>query len=448
MIALFNSGETAGDDDLAAADDGCQQHLPAQLQILQGDAQHLAGRGGGGEAEGFHMTAQHLVKALHLAALGVAQCAAVAGDLIGHDVLGGDDGVDTRRGHQLHIVGACHLRQHLGHTVALGVHGHQQVILIAVGDGHKGIGIEDALLLQQGVVRAIAQDDHRLRDLGGEDTAALGIFFHNTHAAARVLQFPRQIHGGAAAAEDGHVLHLVPRSAHVAQHLLQLFVAAYHVEVVAAGGNIFAVGDEILAIALGGAEQHLGLTLTLLFQRLTANDILLCQLHADHGDQTAGKRLSDEGGGEGENVGDLTGGGKVGVDDHVEADLPLQHLSVAAIVCVTDTGHRVAGTQLLGDEAAHQIRLIVVGDSNHQIGVSCACVDEDGDGRAVALETHDVQRAFAAAQGGGAAVHDGDVVSLLREGLGNGEANFTVANNNNFHNVLLFQRIGRKNLLR
>ena len=143
-------------------------------------------------------------------------------------------------------------------------------------------------------------------------------------------------------------------------------------------------------------------------------------------------------------MGDLAGGGKVGVDDHVQADLPLEHLSIAAIVGVADTSHRVACAQLLGDEAAHQIRLIVVGDSNHQIGVSCACVDEDGDGCAVALHTHDVQRAFAAAQGGGAAVHDGDVVSLLREGLGNGKANFTVANNNNFHNVLLFQRIGRE----
>ena len=318
------------------------------------------------------------------------------------------------------------------------MHSHQQVILIAVGDRHEGIGIEDALLLQQGVVRAVTQDDHRLRDLGGEDAAALGIFFHNTHAAARVLQLPRQIHGGTAAAEDGYVLHLVPRSAHVAQHLLQLFVAAYHVEVVAAGGDIFAVGDEILAVALGGAEQYLRLTLALLFQRLAANGILLCQLHADHGDQTAGERLGNEGGGEREDVGDLAGGGKVGVNDHVEANFPLQHLSVAAIVRVADTGHRVAGAQLLGDEAAHQIRLIVVGDSNHQIGVSCACVDEDGDGCAVALQTHDVQRAFAAAQGGSAAVHDGDVVSFLREGLGNGKANFTVANNNNFHNVLLF----------
>ena len=139
-------------------------------------------------------------------------------------------------------------------------------------------------------------------------------------------------------------------------------------------------------------------------------------------------------------MGDLTGGGKVGVDDHVQADLPLEHLSIAAIVGVADTSHRVACAQLLGNEAAHQIRLVMAGNGDDEIGVSCACVDEDGDGSTVALQTHDVQRTFAAAQGGGAAVYNGNIVSLLRESLGDGKAYFTVANDNNFHSISPFSQ--------
>ena len=93
------------------------------------------------------MAAQHLIKALHLAALGVTQGADIAQYLAGNDVLGGDDGIDAGAVDQLHIVGAGHLGQHLGYAAALSVHGHQQVFLVPVGDGHKGVRIQNPLLL-------------------------------------------------------------------------------------------------------------------------------------------------------------------------------------------------------------------------------------------------------------------------------------------------------------
>ena len=39
------------------------------------------------------------------------------------------------------------------------VQGHQKIVLIAVGQGHEGVRLENALALQHFVVGAIAVDD-------------------------------------------------------------------------------------------------------------------------------------------------------------------------------------------------------------------------------------------------------------------------------------------------
>ena len=137
LIALLNGGHTTGDDDLAPADDGGQQHAAAQCKILQGLAQHGLCRGSGGKAQRLHLAAQQLVQRLHLTALGVAQCADIAGDLGGHNILGGDDGLDAGGCHQFHIVGTGHLGQHLGHAA------HQRQHVDAEGIFQPGLLVKD-----------------------------------------------------------------------------------------------------------------------------------------------------------------------------------------------------------------------------------------------------------------------------------------------------------------
>lgn len=65
--------------------------------------------------------------------------------------------------------------------------------------------------------------------------------------------------------------------------------------------------------------------------------------------------------------GDLLGRSQVGIDEHIQADLPLQHPGVPAILRVPDPGDGVLCPQLFGDQAAHQVRLVQIGDGDDQV---------------------------------------------------------------------------------
>ena len=164
---------------------------------------------------------------------------------------------------------------------------------------------------------------------------------------------------------------------------------------------------------------------------------------ADHVDAPAGKRLYGEGRGGGHDAGDLLRRGQVGIDDHVKADLLFQHIGIPTILRTAHTGNGVVGAQLLGDEAAEQVRVVQVGDGDDQIRRLCAGLLQHADGGAVALDAHDVQRVLRLVQGGGAVIHHNDVVVLPCQLAGNGVAHLSVSHDDNFHFASSFPSGGR-----
>ena len=168
-------------------------------------------------------------------------------------------------------------------------------------------------------------------------------------------------------------------------------------------------------------------------QRHAAQLVLLLYGEADHVDAAPGKGLHAEGGREGQNPADFQRRRQVGVDDHVQPDFLLQKVGLAAVFRVPDPGHRVLGPQLLGNQAAHQVGLVQVGDGDDQVGAARPGPHQHRDAGGVAHHAHHVQGVLRPGQRLGAPVHHGDVVSLAGELLGDGVAHLAVAYDDNFH---------------
>ena len=218
------------------------------------------------------------------------------------------------------------------------------------------------------------------------------------------------------------------------EHLLQLRLGADHVDVVAQTRHEGAVGNDVLAVALRSADQYICRTLAVIVAQGNAHQIVrLRHLEADHVDAAVGKRLHGKGGGEADDTADLTGGGKVGIDDHVQTDLPLEHTGIPAVFRIAHTGNGVLGAQLLGNQTADQIGLVHAGHGNHQIRRPYPGRHQHADAGAVALHAHHIQRAVRLGKGRRHIVHQRDVVFFRGHLAGNGKAHLAVADNDNFH---------------
>ena len=387
-----------------------------------------------GELQRLHLAAQQLVQRLHRHALGVGQRPDVAGDLVGDDVLGADDAAQPRLLHQIHVVGAGHLGQYLFHPGAACRQRHQQVLLVPPCQRHEAVGAEQVLRSDHVVVRAVALDDHGVRQLLGQAQALVMILLHNVYPCAGSRQLPAQVHADAAAAQNGHVLHPLQAAPHVLEHLVQLRLAAHHIQPVVRLRHKGAVGDEELVAPLRRADQHLRHPLPVEVAEGAAEDgVVRVHLEADHVDAPAGKRLHGDGRREAEDPRDLLRRRQIGVDDHVQPDLPLEHVRVPAVFRVPHPGDGVLRAHAFGDQAAHQIRLVHAGDGDDQIGLPRPGLHQHADGRAVAVDAHGVQRVVRPAQVSGLVVHQRDVVLLLRQLLGDGIAHLAAAYDDDLH---------------
>ena len=316
----------------------------------------------------------------------------------------------------------------------LGRHGHQQVLLVAAGQRHEAVGAEDILRLNEVVVRAIALDDHGPRQVLGQEQALVVILLYDADMGIGAGQLPRQVHADAAAAQQGHVLHPMERAAHDLQHLLELTLGAHQIQPVVGPGHKGAVGNDALVAPLGGADQHVRLALAVEAAEAVAHQRVLRQgLQADHIDAAAGKGLHGDGGGKAEDAGYLLGRSQIGVDDHVQSDLPLQDVRILPVLGVADAGHGMTCAQALGDEAADHVGVIHAGDGDDQIRRADAGVHQDADGRAAAVDAHNIHRTVGAGQVGDLVVHHDDVVLLLGQLAGDGVAHLAAAHNDDLH---------------
>ena len=162
---------------------------------------------------------------------------------------------------------------------------------------------------------------------------------------------------------------------------------------------------------------------------------LSSNIKADHIDASTSKGLHRKSRGGGHDAGDLLRCRQIGVDDHVQADLLLQHIGVPAILRAAHPGDGMARPQLFCYEAAQQIRIVQVGHGDDQICRLRAGLLQHTNGCAVALDAHDIQGILRTVQRNGVVVHHDDVMAFAGELAGDGIAHFPVSHNDDLHSV-------------
>lgn len=215
---------------------------------------------------------------------------------------------------------------------------------------------------------------------------------------------------------------------------MQLRLGTHHIQPVVGPRHKGAVGDDALIAPLDGADQHIGLAVAVgLSQTAAHKEILRLRLQADHVDEAASKRLHGDGGGKAEDTGDLLRRRQIGVDDHIQPDLPLEDVRIPAVLGVAYTGDGVAGAQTLCHQAADHIGIVHAGDGDDQIRRADAGIHQYADGCAAAVDTHDIQRVVRLGQMGDLVVHHNDVMLFLLHLACNGVPHLTAAYDNDLH---------------
>ena len=247
--------------------------------------------------------------------------------------------------------------------------------------------------------------------------------------------------GDASAAHHKHVLYFGRVPAQQLEELSHAGRLADEVELVSGGGDIGAVGDNALVPPLRRAEQNgQGLDLTAqLRERMAADKVVRLDPETNELHPPAVEGLQIGRGGEPEQPGNFHGGGVLRIDDHVDADYLFQGGQLHGVLHVAHPGDGVLGTQPLGGEAADHVNFIQAGGGNQNVGMFGIRLPQGGNGRAVALDAHDVQRVGRPLEGLVPGVDNDDIVILAGQVFRQRKANFTAAYNDNLHaHSLLF----------
>ncbi len=158
VVAHLDLVAAARDQDLVAAGDAAEQQVLFQVQLAQGYT------GGAallvdGKFQRLHAVVQNAVQGLDVAARLVLQCAHILHDVIAGHVLGVDDAAQIQPGQNIVKFQAVDLGDQLAVGVLFGKQGQQHVLLVDVGQGHKGLGGLQALREQELAVGAVLVQD-------------------------------------------------------------------------------------------------------------------------------------------------------------------------------------------------------------------------------------------------------------------------------------------------
>jgi hypothetical protein len=94
------------------------------------------------------------------------------------------------------------------------------------------------------------------------------------------------------------------------------------------------------------------------------------------------------------------------------------------------------GIQAVGGHTGKKIYFICTGDGDQKVGIHNACIQKDLLGGTVALDSHHIVTGHGLGQNASVHIDHGKVVALLRKLLQKGNANFTVACDDNMHKDL------------
>ena len=124
----------------------------------------------------------------------------------------------------------------------------------------------------------------------------------------------------------------------------------------------------------------------------------------------------------------------LGVDDHIESDLAAQDRRISEVFRVAHAGDRVLCAKLFRHQAADEVHLIVFRNSDEQIRLAHTRLQQNARARAVALHAHHIEHGVHMVEHGAVAVNDDQIVILACHLLGNGIADLTDTDNDDFHN--------------
>ena len=197
--------------------------------------------------------------------------------------------------------------------------------------------------------------------------------------------------------------------------------------------------DRHLAGALHCADQHPDFEgLIQVHQHQAVQFAAFLHRNLDDFGAALGKGIPFQKGGVLHQPEDLLGGGALGVHHHVQPHALLEQIDVLGVFGAPHAGDGVGAAQLPGDHAAEDIGLIGVGDRDQKIGVRYACGLLDLHGSPVPFQNLDVQGGLRPVERFLLAVDDHQIMSFGHQGLGQRKTDFSVADDNDFHEASPF----------
>ena len=322
----------------------------------------------------------------------------------------------------------------------LGKQGQQDIFLVDVGQGHKGLGGGQALGEQELAVGAVLTQDLCLGQGLGQHIAAGRVPLHDPHPDMVFQQLLAQVEGNGTAAHDEGIAHRTHGQMDALEELVGLFLRCKKGDLIAGLEHKITVGDDDPAVALHGTDQDIALEPGGdLPDSHAVQCLCLGQGELDQPHPAFRKGIDLAGTGEAQQVGDLPRRRHLRVDDGRNADLLFDEVQLMAVGGVAHTGNGVAVARLFGKHAAEQVQLVRAGNCNEHVRLLDSRLGQRCDGGAVAGNAHHVIGFADMLHTGLVGIDDRDIVAFLAELTCQRCADFAAAHQNDLHRKCPFR---------
>ena len=357
-------------------------------------------------------------------------------DVAGSQCLLVDDGTDVEALGHRHVVEVLDHCHGLAHAEAFGREAGQDVGLGIAGEGHEGLRVLDAFLVEQTEVASVAVDDH---DAAGVDefvelVAASLIRLEDLHLHVLGHEF-RGTHGRGSATHDHDVLHVgIAFLAHDAADVGDVLARGHEVGDVVEHEHVVASRDDGLVAALDGHDVVGRLGLAEVLQRLVQDLAGFAQLDAEHDEGTVVDVPALAHPRHFQSVGNVDGGQVFGIDERGDARIVEERLHLRIqILAVVDLGHGAMGTECLGQHAGIHVQVLVGRDGYEQVGRAHTSLLQRLDARRQGLDGHEVVIAADVGEPLSVGVDEHRVVVVARQQLGQMGSDGVGAYNDDLH---------------
>ena len=346
------------------------------------------------ELEGLCSSIADLIQGLDVRALGVLQRTHILYDVVGDDLLRVDDGAEVHLGGNVLEGDTVDLRDETRVGKLAGIEGQHDVLLIEAGQGAEGVGLLDALADQEILVGTVPVDDGRIRELAGEEFAAITVVVDDLQLALHmgVVHVLRDVVGDPAATDDHAAADRLIIDAELLHEFVGLIRTCDIADDITVHDGVVTTRDDDLVAALDRADQDVDLQNTRDVIHADADDVaVLRHLDADQVDLAAGEAVDLHDRREAKQTLDLLRRRHLRVDDHREVQLIPKVVDLILVLRITDTRDSVTVTFLLRDQAAQHVDFIGVGCGDEDICILDTGLLLDRQHRAVSVDTHDIQ---------------------------------------------------------